>query len=84
MEIEEKLNSLTETVEKIAEQVASIMNIIDSRAIYEEESHTVDVDGVTMTLAEYDEYIRKLELDNRLQEAKRLKRSLDSLSESEV
>ena len=85
MNSDEKIEALTAAVEKLGAQMKDILDIIGTRAVYEESDTSVDVEGTTMTLAEYEVYIRKLELDNRYREAKRLenlaKLAEESLSE---
>lgn len=85
MNSDEKIEALAVAVEKLGAQMKDIVNMIGTRAAYEEEATSVDVEGTTMTLAEYEVYIRKLELDNRYREAKRLgnlaKLAEESLSE---
>lgn len=72
MNSDEKIEALTVAVEKLGAQMKDIVDMIGTKAVYEEEAASVDVGGTTMTLAEYEVYIRKLELDNRYREAKRL------------
>lgn len=85
MNSDEKIEALAVAVEKLGAQMKDIVDMIGTRAVYEEEAASVDVEGTTMTLAEYEVYIRKLELDNRYREAKRLenlaKLAEESLSE---
>lgn len=85
MNSDERIEALTTAVEKLGAQMKDIVDMIGTRAVYEEEATSVDVEGTTMTLAEYEVYIRKLELDNRYREAKRLenlaKLAEESLSE---
>lgn len=85
MNSDERIEALAVAVEKLGAQMKDILDIIGTRAVYEESDTSVDVEGTTMTLAEYEVYIRKLELDNRYREAKRLenlaKLAEESLSE---
>lgn len=85
MNSDERIEALTTAVEKLGAQMKDILDIIGTRAVYEESDTSVNVEGTTMTLAEYEVYIRKLELDNRYREAKRLenlaKLTEESLSE---
>ena len=82
MNSDEKIEALTVAVEKLGAQVKDILDIISTRAIYEENDTSVDVEGTTMTLAEYEVYIRKLELDKRYREAKGFERPMETAEES--
>ena len=83
MNSDEKIEALAVAVEKLGAQMKDIVDMIGTRAVYEEEAASVDVEGTTMTLAEYEVYIRKLELDNRYREAKRLE-NLAKLAEERL
>ena len=83
MNSDEKIEALAVAVEKLGAQMKDIVDMIGTRAVYEEEATSVDVEGTTMTLAEYEVYIRKLELDNRYREAKRLE-NLAKLAEERL
>ena len=82
MNNDEKIETLTATVEKLEAQMQSLLDIVGTRAHYEESSTSIDVEGTTMTLAEYEIYIRKLELDNRYREAKRLEQLANIANEN--
>lgn len=82
MNSDEKVEALTVAVEKLGAQVKDILDIISTRAIYEESDTSVDVEGTTMTLAEYEIYIRKLELDKRYRDVKRFERLAETAEES--
>lgn len=82
MNSDEKIEALTVAVEKLGAQVKDILDIISTRAIYEESDTSVDVEGTTMTLAEYEIYIRKLELDKRYRDVKRFERLAETAEES--
>lgn len=74
MDNDERIAALTEAVGELGAQMKMILDLIGSRAVSEEDGNAVVMDGTPMSLAEYENYIRKLELDNRLREARRLER----------
>ncbi len=74
MDNDERIVALTEAVGELGAQMKMILDLIGSRAVSEEDGNAVVMDGTPMSLAEYENYIRKLELDNRLREARRLER----------
>ena len=61
-------------VGELGAQMKMILDLIGSRAVSEEDGNAVVMDGTPMSLAEYENRIRRLELDNRLREARRLER----------
>lgn len=74
MDNDERIAALTEAVGELGAQMKMILDLIGSRAVSEEDGNAVVMDGTPMSLAEYENHIRKLELDNRLREARRLER----------
>ena len=74
MDNDERIAALTEAVGELGAQMKMILDLIGSRAVSEEDGNAVVMDGTPMSLAEYENRIRKLELDNRLREARRLER----------
>ena len=74
MDNDERIAALTEAVGELGAQMKMILELIGSRAVSEEDGNAVVMDGTPMSLAEYENRIRKLELDNRLREARRLER----------
>ena len=74
MDNDERIAALTEAVGELGVQMKMILDLIGSRAVSEEDGNAVVMDGTPMSLAEYENRIRKLELDNRLREARRLER----------
>ena len=72
MDNDERIAALTEAVGELGAQMKMILDLIGSRAVSEEDGNAVVMDGTSMSLAEYENRIRKLELDNRLREARRL------------
>ena len=74
MTTDEKIDALTQTVSEMQTQMNKIIEAIDSRMQSDDNEKSITVDGQSMSLAEYETYIRKLELDNRLREAKRLEK----------
>ena len=74
MDNDERIVALTEAVGELGVQMKMILDLIGSRAVSEEDGNAVVMDGTPMSLAEYENRIRKLELDNRLREARRLER----------
>ena len=77
MDNDERIAALTEAVGELGAQMKMILDLIGSRAVSEEDGNAVVMDGTPMSLAEYENRIRKLELDNRLREARRLERLAD-------
>ena len=74
MDNDERIAALTEAVGELGAQMKMILDLIGSRAVSEEDGNAVVMDGTPMSLAEYETRIRRLELDNRLREARRLER----------
>lgn len=74
MDNDERIAALTEAVGELGAQMKMILDLIGSRAVSEEDGNAVVIDGTPMSLAEYENRIRRLELDNRLREARRLER----------
>lgn len=74
MDNDERIAALTEAVGELGAQMKMILDLIGSRAVSEEDDNAVVMDGTPMSLAEYENRIRRLELDNRLREARRLER----------
>lgn len=74
MDNDERIAALTEAVGELGAQMKMILDLIGSRAVSEEDGNAVVMDGTLMSLAEYENRIRRLELDNRLREARRLER----------
>lgn len=74
MDNDERIAALTEAVGELGAQMKMILDLIGSRAVSEEDGNAVVMDGTPMSLAEYENRIRRLELDNRLREARRLER----------
>ena len=74
MDNDERIAALTEAVGELGVQMKMILDLIGSRAVSEEDGNAVVMDGTPMSLAEYENRIRRLELDNRLREARRLER----------
>ena len=74
MDNDERIAALTEAVGELGAQMKMILDLIGSRAVSEEDGNAMVMDGTPMSLAEYENRIRRLELDNRLREAKRLER----------
>ena len=74
MDNDERIVALTEAVGELGAQMKMILDLIGSRAVSEEDGNAVVMDGTPMSLAEYENRIRRLELDNRLREARRLER----------
>lgn len=74
MDNDERIAALTEAVGELGAQMKMILDLIGSRAVSEEDGNAVVMDGTPMSLAEYENRIRRLELDNRLKEARRLER----------
>lgn len=74
MDNDERIVALTEAVGELGVQMKMILDLIGSRAVSEEDGNAVVMDGTPMSLAEYENRIRRLELDNRLREARRLER----------
>ena len=74
MDNDERIAALTEAVGELGAQMKMILDLIGSRAVSEENGNAVVMDGTPMSLAEYENRIRRLELDNRLREARRLER----------
>ena len=74
MDNDERIAALTEAVGELGAQMKIILDLIGSRAVSEEDGNAVVMDGTPMSLAEYENRIRRLELDNRLREARRLER----------
>ena len=74
MDNDERIAALTEAVGELGAQMKMILDLIGSRAVSEEDGNAVIMDGTPMSLAEYENRIRRLELDNRLREARRLER----------
>ena len=74
MDNDERIAALTEAVGELGAQMKMILDVIGSRAVSEDDGNAVVMDGTPMSLAEYENRIRKLELDNRLREARRLER----------
>ena len=74
MDNDERIAALTEAVGELGAQMKMILDLIGSRAVSEEDGNAVVMDGTSMSLAEYENRIRRLELDNRLREARRLER----------
>ena len=78
MDNDERIAALTEAVGELGAQMKMILDLIGSRAVSEEDGNAVVMDGTPMSLAEYENRIRRLELDNRLREARRLERLAES------
>lgn len=74
MDNDERIAALTEAVGELGAQMKMVLDLIGSRAVSEEDGNAVVMDGTPMSLAEYENRIRRLELDNRLREARRLER----------
>ena len=74
MDNDERIAALTEAVGELGAQMKMILDLIGSRAVSEEDGNAVVMDGTPMSLAEYENRIRRMELDNRLREARRLER----------
>ena len=74
MDNDERIAALTEAVGELGAQMKMILDLRGSRAVSEEDGNAVVMDGTPMSLAEYENRIRRLELDNRLREARRLER----------
>ena len=47
MNSDEKIEALTAAVEKLGAQMKDIVDMIGTRAVYEEEATSVDVEGTT-------------------------------------
>lgn len=82
MDNDERIAALTEAVGELGAQMKMILDLIGSRAVSEEDGNAVVMDGTPMSLAEYENRIRRLELDNRLREARRLERLAEIAEEA--